>query len=262
MEKTFSCVPDLHWVNRNLPIRDVAMALDLRFDVKGFIHCWHPDSHQHGDRTASVAIWPGHNQVKCFGNGCDIGPLGPVDLVTDVRKCSVSEAARWIAEKFSVPGLQRGAHLAKPLEPMREVGYETPLQLLVRSGIWARLSGPAQSLVPTLLESAQSWQNQTATITISYAGLRRYSGVRSDESICKAIKELECIGWLKRNPSRRELSSRVVRTTTTYTLTPLSNEVKNYGNGIYRQHQESIKAERELRDERRAARIAATPTEV
>ena len=42
--------------NRKVPVAGIAKALDLRLDGNGKIHCWHPERHKHGDRTASVGI--------------------------------------------------------------------------------------------------------------------------------------------------------------------------------------------------------------
>ena len=97
-------IPDLRFINRKLPIIDVARALNLRIGTNGHIHCWHPERHQKGDRTAFVGIRKTNNTVKCFG--CDVGPLGPADLVMDVLALeNPGDAARWIAERFQVPEL-------------------------------------------------------------------------------------------------------------------------------------------------------------
>jgi len=68
----------MRFINRELPILEVARALDLRLDGSSKIHCWHPERHQHGDRTASVGIRRSHNTVKCLG--CDFRPMGPIDM--------------------------------------------------------------------------------------------------------------------------------------------------------------------------------------
>ena len=96
-------IPDMKYINRELPIADVARALDLRFDGLGKVHCWHPERHQNGDRTASVGIRVSNNTVKCFV--CDSRPMGPIDLVMDVRGVGPAEAALWIAERFTVPSI-------------------------------------------------------------------------------------------------------------------------------------------------------------
>src|ERR1035438_4002448 len=69
-----SCgIPDMRFINRQVPIVDVARKLDLLLEGSSMIHCWHPEHHQHGDRTASVGIRASNNTVKCFG--CDLSLL-------------------------------------------------------------------------------------------------------------------------------------------------------------------------------------------
>jgi hypothetical protein len=51
-----SGIPDMRYINREVRIVEVARKLDLRLDRPSKVHCWHPDRHQHGDRTASVGI--------------------------------------------------------------------------------------------------------------------------------------------------------------------------------------------------------------
>jgi len=51
-------IPDMKYINRKVPIAEVARSLDLRLDGANKIHCWYPERHQHGDRTASVGFAP------------------------------------------------------------------------------------------------------------------------------------------------------------------------------------------------------------
>jgi hypothetical protein len=67
-------IPDMRFINRQIKIAEVARALDLRLDGNSKIHCWHPERHKNGDRTASVGIRSTNNTVKCFG--CDSKPMG------------------------------------------------------------------------------------------------------------------------------------------------------------------------------------------
>ena len=111
-------IPDMRFINRKLPITDVARGLDLRLDGARKIHCWHPERHQNGDRTASVGIRTTNNTVKCFG--CDSKPMGPIDLVMDVHAInSPADAAIWIAERFSVPSIPARKHLDGSVRGMR-----------------------------------------------------------------------------------------------------------------------------------------------
>ena len=51
---------DLEYMRRSVPIQEVAEQLGLR-TAGNMIHCWRPENHQHGDRTASVRLQPRRN---------------------------------------------------------------------------------------------------------------------------------------------------------------------------------------------------------
>jgi hypothetical protein len=121
---------------------------------------------------------------------------------------TAGEAARWIAERFDVPDLPPGKHLIQPARDNFRVGFETNLELLVRSGLWARLSAPARSAAVVLLELAESCSGtQTLSLQISYRALARYSGIASPKAIAKALRELQEIGWLSAAQGAREPGS-------------------------------------------------------
>jgi hypothetical protein len=95
--------------------------------------------------------------------------------------------------------------------------------LLVHSGLWARLSVPARSIIPVLLELAQRNRGKcTLSIQISYRAMARYSGVASPKAIAKALRELQEIGWLAAAAGFREPGSGPVRDVSSYLLTPSS----------------------------------------
>jgi len=48
-------VPDLKYINRNVPIIDVARALGLDVGASN-IRCWRPELHQNGDRTPRLGF--------------------------------------------------------------------------------------------------------------------------------------------------------------------------------------------------------------
>jgi len=247
-------VPNLRYINRNVPIVEVARALDLRIGDNGNLHCWRPHLHQNGDRTASVGVRKKNNTVKCFG--CHIGPIGPVDLTMQVLGLkSVGKAALWIAERFDVPIVPAGKHLVQPERRICAVGFESYLGLLIRSGLWVLLSAAAKSLVPVLLEMAEpNPGTQTLSLTISYLGLARYSGTTSPKAISKALGELQEIGWLKKKTGARAPGSGPVRTASTYLLTPRSNEIVELAHANFAQTRDEIENERTLRAEERAQR--------
>jgi len=120
-----STIPDMRHINRNVPIVEVARVLNLRLDGANKIHCWHPDRHKHGDRTASVGIRTTNNTVKCFG--CDSKPMGPIDFVMDVRGVVAADAALWIAAQFDVPTARGTRSMAKPSRIRVGVGASYPV---------------------------------------------------------------------------------------------------------------------------------------
>jgi hypothetical protein len=246
-------IPDMRFINRGVPIREVAGALDLRLEGSNKIYCWHPDRHQHGDRTASVGIRATNNTVKCFG--CDSKPMGPIDLVMDVVKMSAADAALWIAARFDAPAIPARKRLTDRSQPRDRVGYERGLGLLIRSGLWAGLPEAARAIGPVLLELAERRQpsDEESTIQISYAGITRYSGIRSPNSIRKALVALREIGFIKlrKTESRRTPE----RTSALYTLTPFSNQLWELAQAFARQTQVEVAAEIELRDRLRKERI-------
>jgi hypothetical protein len=231
----------------------VARALDLRIGDNGQIHCWRPQLHQNGDRTASVGIRKTNNTIKCVG--CGIGPLGAIDLVMVILGLrSAGEAARWIAGRFQVPDLPPGRHLVRR-EHRTPYGFESDMGLLIRSGLWPQLSPTARHLVPVLLEFAeQDSGKQTFTITMSYRAMARYAGVASPNAIASALRELQQIHWLTFQPGRREPGAGPARRTSTYVLTPQSDQLRELANAVCVQMRSVIEIEKKLRAEARTER--------
>src|SRR5712691_4768961 len=103
-----STCPDFSYIRVRVPIRDVARELGLEV-LGNMVRCWRPERHQHEDRTPSVGLHIRRNTARCFV--CDPRSLSTIDLVMSVQGASVKSAARWIAERFQVPGLPKGKHL-------------------------------------------------------------------------------------------------------------------------------------------------------
>jgi hypothetical protein len=255
MSSESSGIPDMRYINRQVPIADIARALDLRLDGAGKIHCWHADRHKNGDRTASVGIRSTNNTVKCFG--CDFLPIGPIDLVMDVLELGVGDAALWIAGHFKVPTLPAGKRLAEPDRWRGRVGYERGLGLLVRSGLWGRMSEAARSIAPVLLEMSEKKESldQESSIRISYAGISRYSGIRSPNAVRRALTELGEAGFL-RFPDA-SLGRSPERLASLYIVTPNSDEMMQLAHASSAQMRTEVVAERELRTRLRRERIRA-----
>jgi len=186
--------------------------------------------------------------------------MGPVDLVISVLDLKgPGEAARWFADRFDVPDLPPGKHLVQPARDIFRVGLEGDIELLVRSGLWARLSPPAQSLVPVLLELAgRNPGTQTLSLQISYRALARYSGIGSPRAISKALRELREIGWLSVAVGARRPGPGPVRNVSSYLLTPRSQEILELANANVAQLRNDIEAERTLRSQARAERKRRT----
>jgi hypothetical protein len=246
-------IPDMRYINRQVRIVEVVRKLDLRLDGPSKIHCWHPDWHQHGDRTASVGIRTSNNTVKCFG--CGIGPIGPIDLVMDVLgMSSPADGALWIADRFAVPTIPSRRPLPSLGRSFR-VGYERGLGLLVRSGLWGKLSEAARCIAPVLLEMAERLEpaDEELSVQISYVGIARFSGVSSHRAIRKALIELGEIGFLRFPCAGLRRSPE--RTSSRYLVTPLSNDLWESGNAFAGQLRTEIAAEKELRKRSRQSRL-------
>lgn len=228
-------IPDARFIRERIPIADLARELDLEVSGHGMIRCWHPERHEHGDRTPSVGVWKKFNRVKCFGNGCGIGPLGPIDLVIDVLELSCAQAILWIAERFEVPTIATGKHLKDESRSVARYGFEDPLELLVHSGLWAELSPPAQRVAVVMINLADKQQGREVwRLPISYRALRRYSRIGSDQSISRAVQELQVIGWLYVENRNVRASAGPWRETNCYVLTPFSDSVRELANAIAR----------------------------
>jgi hypothetical protein len=246
-------IPDMRFINREAPIAEVARELDLWLDGAGKIHCWHPERHQHGDRTASVGIRTSNNTVKCFG--CDSNPMGPIDLVMDrLGIVGPADAALWIADRFTVPFIPARKRLTH-IEPRRNrAGPERGLGLLIRSGLWATLSEPTKAIAAVLLEFAEKGTplDETLSVQMAYRTISRYSGIQSPNAIRGALVELGEVGFLvlPEGP-RRPLD----RTSAGYVITPNSQQLWELAQMTARQQQQEIAAEIELRRRDRNARL-------
>jgi hypothetical protein len=246
----------MRYINRQVPIIRVARALDLRLDGANKIHCWHPERHEHGDRTASVGIRETNNTVKCFG--CDSKPMGPIDFVMDVlAMTSPADAALWIAGRFDVPTVQAGKRLTETDRWRGPVGYERGLELLVRSGLWGILSGPAQSVAAVFVTMSEKKRltDQEFRIRLSYLGISRYSGLRSPNAIRKALIELGEIGFLTLPEAGLHRSPQ--RGASLYIVTPSSNEMTELAQAFSAQMKTEIAAEKELRSRLRREKTRA-----
>jgi hypothetical protein len=245
-----SGIPDMRYINRKLSIAEVAAALDIRSGQSGNLHCWHPERHQNGDRTASVGVRKINNKVKCFG--CDSKPMGPIDLVMDVLNVEPADAALWISNRFPVPEIPKGKNLENEDLPRWQVGLEDELGVLIRSGLWAQLSEATRVIAPVLVQFAENNRSTgTARVQMSYRAITRYSGIKSPNAIRRALRELNDFGWLELPGLGTSLGPG--QPTAAYVITPHSDQLMEHANLQCKQEHTEIEIEREVRRRRRGA---------
>lgn len=234
----------------SVPIRDVVGQLGLRI-VGNTLHCWRPENHQHGDRTASVGLQQRRNRVKCFV--CDGRSLSPIDLVMSVNGLDFLSAVHWFTLHYQVPAAPKGKHIAHQERwPERfRVGTGPPGEMLVRSGIWASLT-PAQRSILRVLETFAN--PRTHEVTISYRGMMRYAGVRSQSTVSSAIKRFRALCFLRVETSR---DNEGLRACGTYRLDFDNPDFVQLASDCLRRQTEQIEQERELRKSARRNRGAA-----
>jgi hypothetical protein len=245
-------LPDARRINREIDIRDVAAALDIRRSRLRF-HCWHPENHSHGDADPSVGYWEQENRLKCFV--CDKPAIGVIGLVMDVLNLDFKGAIAWIDSRFEVPRMLRRKKIERA-ERRNLDGVLHPIDYLVRSHIFSKLSAPTQAIAAAMIafsEKTGALAESTRMVTISYRALQRYSGLRSPNAVCNAVRELEMIGWLQASTQRAGLQN----TTAIYSITPFSESVVALGHALAKEEQMAIEYERAASKQRRVERERA-----
>jgi hypothetical protein len=214
------------------------------------MHCFRPENHQHGDRTASVGLNRKTNKGKCFV--CDNLPFSNVDLVEMVLGCTIREAIEWIAARFKVPAIPKGKHLQsrEQREPFSRVGLGGRLENIVRSGLWAYLHPSERAILGVLCELSES---NTDSLQISYRGLMRFAGVRSYATVARVVKQFERICLLKVD---RSVGGDGLRNCNRYVLTLNHPVLHDLMASLYQQQHREIEAEREIRKDQRRRRAA------
>ena len=240
-------IPDARRINRELDIRRVAAALEIRCSGSRF-RCWHPEKHRNGDANPSVGYWAAANRLKCFV--CGKPAIGVIDLVMDARNLDFVDAVAWIASRFDVPRMP----VRKPDRGERRYlqGVTHPIDYLVRAHIFRQLSPPAQAIATAMVAFSDHAGIADAPrhVTISYRALMRYTGIRSPNSVSKAIDELEMIGWLRPHTLRAGL----LKTTGVYIVTPFSQSILELGHRLAKEEQMAIEYERTAAERRRVQR--------
>jgi hypothetical protein len=247
-------IPDMRYINREISVKEIAAALDLRLDGNK-IHCWHPERHQNGDRTPSVGIRTTNNTVKCFG--CNSPPQGPIDFVMDVLQLNLpADAALWIAERFEAPTIQ-ATRPNNSVRPWGRFGGHNIKGLLIASGLWADLSAPAKAIAAILLDKAREEAGpgeREVLLQMSYQTMTRFAGVRSPNAIRKALLELEEIDFLQLTPKRASPTP-PLRESGAYRIGLPSDCLWETAQASAKRLQDEIDAEKELRRRAAAERV-------
>ena len=247
-------IPDLDYIKRTISIFEVAAKLDLKI-VGKMVHCWRPKNHQHGDRTASVGLHSRRNVARCFV--CDMHALSSVDLVMSVRGIDFQAALQWITSQFEVPPAPKGKHIhhrERFSERFRIGTSGWSLETLIRSGLWAALTPAQRSIVPVLQTFVDS---ETCAVTISYRGIMRYSGVRSQSTVAVALKRFQRLHFLR---VEKNWADDGFRGCNTYRLSFEDPEFEKLARAHHQQQREEIDRERELRAQARSRRRKAINT--
>ena len=125
----------------------------------------------------------------------------------DALSTDVAGAVVWLQRHFELKYISKGQHL-KDRHAIRpyQVGHEQPIELLIKSGLWANLSPPTQRIAPVLLCFAHRGKEpDTFEVRISYRAIQRYSGVSSFETISTSLQQLAELEWLKKLPQAKPM---------------------------------------------------------
>lgn len=184
-----SLQPDVSWIKKHVSVLDVGKALDLRIQQRR-ARCWRTENHRNGDADPSLRFYERGNRVRCFV--CDmLGGHSCIDLVMGVLGIAFRDAVNWIAERFPVPNAKAGrphGSRAEELRPYRVGVSGNELEVLVRSGMFGRLS-PAEGRILITLTIFKD--NETGNTRISYQGIMRYAGVGSRRCTSRVLKQLQ-----------------------------------------------------------------------
>lgn len=238
--------PDFRFIREKVPLAEVARDLGVEVKNDNYrAHCWRPENHRNGDRDPSVRFQKKKNRGRCFV--CDEHAWSNIDLVMMVMGCDMTQAVCWIANRFAVPSLKEGQHINRRQQwnSAYRVGTTgSVFEMLVRSGFWADMTYPEQSILVVLDAFTDS---ETGVAEVSYRGLRRFGRVRSPTSVARAIKRFQRVGLLHVERG----ADAGFRSCNRYRLTFEDTKFRDVLNAIYRRQQEEIEVERKFRAERR-----------
>jgi hypothetical protein len=171
-----------------------------------------------------------------------------------VRDLDFSAAVQWITSRYEVPTVARGEHIQRSgrwPERYRVAASGSYLETLIRSGIWATLTPAQRSIVPVLNIFADG---ETQRVTISYRGIMRYAGVRSQSTVATALKRFRALRFLLVEARRGRDG---FRDCNSYRLRFDDPDFLQLARDCHQRHAEQIDQERAFRQKERQKRKAA-----
>ncbi len=242
---------DIEYIRGKISVVEVARELGLHVRSETVAHCWRVDNHRNGDRDPSIRFHLKKNRWKCFV--CDPkGAASNIDLVMAVLGCDFRFSVNWISERWPVPSAPKGKHIKRRQDwnPAYRAGVSgDPLELVIRSGLWAQLTKAQQAILPVLLRFVEP---ETGLAQISYRGIMRYANVRSSATVAAAIKQF-CRSFHMLEIERR-LDTEGFRSCSRYRFTFEDPAFLILLREIYLKHGEEIELERTFRSEERKRR--------
>ena len=188
-------MPDMKYINREIPILEVARELGLAVGGRKTI-C--PECKKRR-LTFSVKL----NCWRCWN--CD--PAGKrktvIDLVMFFLNFDAFNAAQWISDRWKIVSQvqversenQRGLtkHVYRRVRPIPIPERDKPsLQAIVVSPGWREMALSARVVAMTLLALAQMDDNNS--VTISRKELSYLTGITDPNTLAKANREVQAIG--------------------------------------------------------------------
>jgi len=188
-------MPDMKYVNREIPVLEVARQLRLAVGGRK-ITC--PEC-----KKKRLTFSVKYNRWRCWH--CD--PTGKrksvIDLVMFILNVDAFNAAAWIAERWHVAGQvqiersenRRGLtkHAYRRVRNIPVPDRDKPnLQAIVTSPGWRDMSLSARVVAMTLLALAR--MDARNSVTISRKGLSDLTGITDPNTLAKANREVQAIG--------------------------------------------------------------------
>jgi hypothetical protein len=240
-------LPDMTYIRREIPIADVARELGIRVSGRNTAHCWRVGAHQNGDRSPSLSFR--RNRAKCYV--CDGDAMSTIDLVIRHEgfdpSTALREATAWLCARWPVPTIAKNTKLARPQRwAASPVGLSSfPLEQFVRSGVWTGLDDAGRAVLSVLFCFSEKGE-----VAVSYRGLARYSGMKSDATIAKVLRHFKNLGIIESLPRSKNF-----RDVGRYRFTLDSERFQAVLAEVHARLKLESGAERELRSQSRALSV-------